>query len=255
MAFNAQKNLQAMLDELQNYFRQHDLGGAVIGISGGKDSSVAAAVLCKALGAERVTALWLPCHSSATDLADAERLAAHLGLSLLTFDVQEPFEALRAEAVRRFAWSEAQRHNSDLNAKPRLRMVALYYVAAALTAEHGKPYIVIGTSNKSERFVGYFTKWGDGAWDLGLLADLTVAEVIALGRALGLPEDLLLKTPSDGISKQSDEEKLGVSYADIERYMDDPQHPELSPQTAARIAEWHAATAHKFQQPYFHRRD
>lgn len=251
MSFDAKQTTDAIVDYVRAYFAVHGLGGAVLGISGGKDSAVAAALLCKALGPDKLVGLALPCHSSPQDEEDARLIADTFSFQLEKLELSGCFDALTSETDKVFQTKDQHRENSDINAKPRLRMTAMYYVAALLSAQRNEPYIVIGASNKSESFVGYFTKWGDGAWDLALLLDLTVAEVIAIGAYLNVPDSVLYKTPSDGISAQSDEEKLGVSYEDIALYMQDPG---LAPvDSAIRIARLHAWAGHKFRRPYYRR--
>ena len=127
-------------------------------------------------------------------------------------------------------------------------MASLYYVAALYTALKGKTYIVAGTGNKCEEFVGYFTKGGDSVSDIKVIADLTVDEVIAVGEEVNVPPEVLYKTPNDGLSNQSDEDKLGVTYKDIAKYMNGE---ELDEDVKQKIKKLHDNSRHKFFIPTY----
>jgi len=132
-------------------------------------------------------------------------------------------------------------------------MTTLYYLAALYSAIKGTPYLVCGTSNKSELFVGYFTKGGDSVHDIACISDFTVEEVIKIGEYLKLPEKVLYKIPSDGISGISDEEKLGVKYNDISLYLENPNN--VSKEVREKIEYLHNANLHKFVIPTFKKDD
>ena len=134
--------------------------------------------------------------------------------------------------------------DSEINLKPRLRMSTLYYLAQMYSKKEGKPFIVAGTGNKCEIFVGYFTKGGDGVSDINVLADLTVEEVIKVGEVVEVPEKVLYKAPSDGLSGKTDEDKLGVTYADIAKVINDEPVDEAIKE---KILAKHRANAHKFK--------
>ena len=127
-------------------------------------------------------------------------------------------------------------------------MSSVYYMAALMTALTGKTYLVAGTSNKCELFVGYFTKGGDSVHDIAPIADLTVDEVIAIGEELNVPKEVLYRTPDDGLSNQSDEDKLGVTYKQIASYMAGEDLPEDVKQ---RIEKLHKNNLHKFNIPTY----
>ena len=129
-------------------------------------------------------------------------------------------------------------------------MSALYYFGGMLST-NGKRYIVAGTSNKSELFVGYFTKGGDSTHDIDLIADFTVSEVIKIGEELGVPEKVLYKAPSDGLSGKTDEDKLGVTYQNIEDYI---YGNELDPEIKEKIKRLHENNQHKFNIPTYRRK-
>ena len=138
--------------------------------------------------------------------------------------------------------------NSDINIKPRLRMTSLYYLAALYSAIKNKTYIVAGTSNKCELYVGYFTKGGDNVSDISVLGDLTVEEVIKIGEVLNVPEKVLYKTPDDGLSNQTDEEKLGVKYSDIAKVI---KKEPLEESIKEKIERLHNNNLHKFNIPTY----
>ena len=117
-----------------------------------------------------------------------------------------------------------------------------------ITCVIGKPYLVAGTSNKCELFVGYFTKGGDNVHDIATIADFTVSEVISIGEYLNVPREVLYRTPSDGLSGVSDEEKLGVKYIDIERYIN---KEEIDIKDKERIEKLHKSSRHKFNIPTY----
>lgn len=246
--FNVEKNTNNIINYIREYYKKNNLGGCVLGISGGKDSAVVAAIMCKAIGAENVLGVTLPCHSKNQDKTDALLVSEAFGFELVDLDLTDAFEAIKDKVNLLGEFTEEETLNSDINLKPRLRMSAVYYLAALKTALTHKTYIVAGTSNKSELFVGYFTKGGDSVHDIGVLTDFTVDEVIKIGEYLNVPEKVLYKTPSDGLSNKSDEEKLGVTYKDIEKFMNGEELPEY---VRGKILKLHNNAAHKFNLPYY----
>ena len=241
MEFNAKEHSERIIEFIRNYFKDNKLGGVVIGISGGKDSGVVAGLFAKALGSENVVGVTMPCHSQSTDAKDAKLVADKYGFKLINMDLTSVYDEFenQAKLLDDFVVSE----DSEINLKPRLRMSTLYYLAQMYSKKEGKPYIVAGTGNKCEIFVGYFTKGGDGVSDINVLADLTVDEVIKVGEAVEVPEQVLYKTPSDGLSGKSDEDKLGVTYKDIAKVInDEPVDEDIK----EKILRKHNANAHKF---------
>ena len=245
--FNAEQEIENVVSFVKEYFNRCGLTGAVIGISGGKDSAVVAALLVKALGPENVYGLALPCHSKDEDLEDAKLVSNHYGFPLAKFDLTSTYDSFVNEVQNLTGSNDYD--NANQNLKPRLRMSSLYYFASALS-KNGKRYIVAGTSNKSELFVGYFTKGGDSTHDIDLIADFTVSEVIKIGEALGVPEKVLYKAPYDGLSGKTDEDKLGVTYQAIEDYIYDR---ELDPETREKVKRLHENNLHKFNIPTYRR--
>ena len=246
--FNAVRETEKIIEFVRSYYEKSHLKGAVLGISGGKDSAVVAAIMCAAIGPENVVGVTLPCHSKPEDAADALLVSEKFGFEMLNIDLTSVYDAFKAEAGKLGEFTEEQTHNSDINIKPRLRMSSVYYLAALLSATRGGTYIVPGTSNACELYVGYFTKGGDSVYDIAPIYGLTVDEVIAVGEVLGVPEKVLYRTPDDGLSGLSDEDKMGVKYKDIGNII---RGRKVDPQEAAKIDKLHRASAHKFSIPKY----
>ena len=183
---------------------------AVLGISGGKDSSVAAALCVRALGRDRVVGVLMP-NGVQPDIDVSEALVAHLGIRSYTVNVASSYDALTGEIGR--AMGIPLSRQTLINLAPRLRMSTLYAVSQSLNGR------VVNTSNLSEYWVGYSTRYGDSAGDVAPLLGFTVAEVKSIGRVLGLPERFVERPPSDGLSGKTDEDNLGFHYADLDRYI------------------------------------
>lgn len=250
MKFNAEKETNKIVKFIRDYYKKGNLKGVVIGISGGKDSAVAAALFTKALGSENVLGVTLPCHSIAQDATDAKLVSDKYGFKLINVDLTETFDAFTRQIDALGEYTDEELKNSSINLKPRLRMSSLYYLAALYSAIKGGTYLVAGTSNKSELYVGYFTKGGDDSYDIGVLNDYTVEEVIKLGEYLEVPDVVIHKAPSDGLSGMTDEDKLGVKYKDIAAYMNGEQ---IDEEVAQRILKLHNSSLHKFETPYSRR--
>lgn len=201
---------------IQKFFRQNGPDcNAIVGISGGKDSSVVAALCVEALGKDRVIGVLMPCGQQ-HDIDMAQLLVTHLGIKHYTINIQGAVEAMKAAMP--FDLSA----QSKTNLPPRIRMATLYAVAQS---HNGR---VANTCNLSEDWVGYSTRYGDAAGDFSPCSHLTVQEVKAIGRELGLPEVLVEKVPIDGLCGKTDEENLGFRYAELDRYIrtgeiDDPE--------------------------------
>ena len=247
--FNAKKEKDRIVKFIRDYYKENNLGGVVLGISGGKDSGVVAALFCEALGSENVLGVTMPCHSKEDDKNLAKVVADKYDFELINVDLTSTFDTYKKEISKLGDFSEESLKNSDINIKPRLRMSTNYYLAALYSSLKGKTYIVGGTSNKSELYVGYFTKGGDSVHDISVLADLTVEEVIAVGEELKVPKEVLYRTPSDGLSNQSDEDKLGFKYSDIAKYMENPSN--VDEETGKKIEKLHRSNLHKFSIPTY----
>ena len=251
--FDAKKEIDNICAFIKDYYEKCNLKGAVLGISGGKDSAVVAGLLVKALGKENVVGITIPCHSQESDRADAILVAEKFGFELLNIDITPAYDAFIEEVSKLNLASpnSNETHNSDINIKPRLRMSTCYYMAALLSAVRGGTYLVAGTSNACELYVGYFTKGGDSVHDIATIADFTVDEVIAIGEELGVPNQVIHKVPSDGLSNMSDEDKLGVKYKDIGKVLRDE---EVDEEEFKKIDNLHKKSLHKFNIPTYRRK-
>ena len=242
------KKIELIHDEIikyiKNYYRDNNLKGAIIGISGGKDSAVVAGLFTEALGRENVIGMWLPCHSKKEDYYDAKLLSDFLGIKFIEYDLTKIYD----DFVNNIKVDNKYLLDANINIKPRLRMTTLYYHAAMYSKLNNGTYLVPGTSNKCELYVGYFTKGGDNVSDIQVLADLTVDEVISLGEYMDLPKEVIFKTPDDGLSGKSDEDKLGVTYKDIAKVMNGE---EVEEELKNKILKLHNNNAHKFNIPTY----
>ncbi len=201
-----------LVEWAKNYFEANNVKYAVIGLSGGKDSTISAAILKEALGSERVIGVQMP-NGVQKDINDSTRVMDFLNLpkeNRFLVNINDAYNALLKST---FNTTEGLTSVITTNLPTRLRMATLYNIAAYLGSAR-----VIATSNASEIYVGYMTKFGD-AGDLALLANLTVTEVLKIGDDLGLPYDLVHKAPSDGMSGKTDEDNLGFTYSDLDAYI------------------------------------
>ena len=212
--FNAKEVKDKVVQWSIEWFEENGKGcNAVIGISGGKDSSVVAALCAEALGKERVIGVTMP-NGVQKDISDSIRLIAHLGIRSCCVNIGETCKALMSAVEEQLATLGKEVSNqTTINLPPRVRMTTLYAVSQSMNGR------VANTCNLSEDWVGYSTRYGDAAGDFSPLGGLTVREVIAVGKELGLPIDLVEKTPSDGLCGKSDEDNLGFTYAALDHYI------------------------------------
>ena len=207
--FNAVKAKEALLVWIREWFEVNGKGcNAVIGISGGKDSSIVAALCVEALGRERVIGVLMP-NGEQSDIEFSHKLVNHLGIEHYVVNIQEAYKGLLGALPSAITPSV----QSLTNLPPRLRMATLYAISQS---RNGR---VANTCNGSENYVGYSTRYGDDAGDFSPLGYFTVAEVIAIGKLCNLPEDLVLKVPSDGLCGKTDEDNLGFTYAVLDKYI------------------------------------
>lgn len=213
--FNVEKTTSDIIKWVRDWFEVNGPGcNAVIGISGGKDSSVTAAVCAAALGRERVVGVMMP-NGVQPDINYSQMLIEHLGIRSVTVNIKDAYDELSLEvasALGREYGTELSRQ-TVINMAPRLRMTALYAVSQSLNGR------VANTCNLSEDWVGYSTRWGDSVGDFSPLSNLTVHEVIEVGRYLGLPDYIVDKAPSDGLTGLTDEDNLGFTYETLDRYI------------------------------------
>ncbi len=208
--FNAEKVTNEVIDWIKNWFEENGRGcNAVLGISGGKDSSIVAALCVKALGKNRVYGVLMP-NGVQSDIDDALKLVNHLGIKYYICNIKESYDA----AIKALIDSGIEiSEQTKINLAPRLRMTTVYAFSQSLGGR------VANTCNLSEDWVGYSTRYGDAAGDFSPLAGLTVQEVKQIGKFLGLPIDLVDKIPSDGLCGSTDEDKLGFTYAVLDKYI------------------------------------
>lgn len=196
MIKNIGKEVEEIIKWIKEYVETAKAKGVVIGNSGGKDSATVIGLAQKALGAENVITIAMPCNSNMSDLEDAKLVANKFGVPLLEIDISEIYQVFENK-IDSFVKVEDEKieKESKVNVKPRLRMTTLYYVAQKLN------YLVMGTGNKCESVVGYTTKWGDGASDLNPIGEFTVEEVLQIAEYLGVPNKIIKKAPSDGLRR------------------------------------------------------
>lgn len=230
--FNAKEVKDQVVQWIRDWFEENGPGcNAVIGISGGKDSSVVAALCAEALGKDRVIGVTMP-NKVQPDIDDSMKLINHLGIRYCCVNIGDTFNAIEAAVSKQLKTLGQEISTQTIqNLPPRLRMTTLYAVSQSMNGR------VANTCNLSEDWVGYSTRYGDAAGDFSPLGGLTVQEVKAIGKELGLPIELVEKTPSDGLCGKSDEDNLGFTYAVLDRYIRTGECDD--PATKARIDDKH----------------
>ena len=194
---------------IRDFFEQNGPGcNAVIGISGGKDSSVATALCVKALGKDRVIGVLMPCGEQ-QDIDMAYMLVDHLGIKRYEVNIKDAVDGLMKNLPKDIDITS----QTITNIPPRVRMTTVYAISQSVNGR------VCNTCNLSEDWVGYSTRYGDSVGDFSPLSFLTVDEVKQIGEYLGLPEALVNKVPIDGLCGKTDEENLGFTYAELDRYI------------------------------------
>ena len=210
MSFNAEKVKNDIVKWIQDWFEENGRGcKAVVGLAGGKDSSVVAALWVEALGRDNVFGVLMP-NGEQFDIDVSHKLVEHLGIESAVINIKDAYEGVVGEMMKRFGKFEGQ---AKVNLPPRLRMSVLYAVSQTVNGR------VANTCNLSEDWVGYSTRYGDCAGDFSPLSNLTVQEVKAVGRTLGLPAMFVDKVPIDGLCGRTDEDNLGFTYAVLDRYI------------------------------------
>lgn len=210
MTFDAKKVKDDIVQWIRNWFEINGKGcNAIVGISGGKDSSVVAALCVEALGKERVYGVLMP-NGEQADIDMSLKLVEHLDIDYCIINIKEGYDGILSEVTNQLGGVTA---DTTINLAPRIRMATLY---AVCQSKNGR---VANTCNLSEDWVGYSTRYGDSVGDFSPLSMICVREVKEIGRELGLPECLIEKVPIDGLCGQTDEEKLGFTYEALDHYI------------------------------------
>lgn len=207
--FDAKKIKDECVEWIQEFFEKNGKdSNAVVGISGGKDSSVVAALCVEALGKDRVIGVLMP-YGEQADISCSYNLVNHLSIKSYTINIKDAVEGILSQITDKLELT----NQSRMNLPPRVRMTTLYAVSQSLNGR------VANTCNLSEDWVGYSTRYGDSVGDFSPLSRLTVAEVKEIGKVLGLPDELVDKTPIDGLCGKTDEDNLGFTYEVLDRYI------------------------------------
>ena len=215
---------------VKQYFKTFPDKNAVVGISGGKDSTIAAALLVEVLGPEKVIGVSIP-NGEQSDISDVNKVFDLLPINRIDVNIFEAYNSI----INQVSWSHTRQ--SIENLPPRLRMAVLYAVAQN---ENG---LVINTCNYSEEYLGWSTKWGDNAGDVSIFMGITKTRVCAIGELMGLPKDLVYKVPSDGLCGKTDEEKFGFTYEVLDNYIKEGVC--IDKATINKIEQLHSNTKHK----------
>lgn len=233
--FDTEKVKKLCVEWIRKFFEENGKDcNAVLGISGGKDSSVTAALCVEALGRDRVIGVLMPCGEQ-HDIDMARLLVSHLGIKSYEINIKETVDA----ALKSISAVGEISRQTEINLPPRIRMATVYAVSQTVNGR------VANTCNLSEDYVGYATRYGDGAGDFSPLAKLTVTEVKLLGKALGLPIELVEKVPIDGLCGKTDEDNLGFTYAMLDRYIRTGEIEDL--EIKAKIDRLHKMNLFKLQ--------
>ena len=233
--FDAKKVKNEIVEWIRDWFEQNGKDCmAVVGISGGKDSSVVAALCVEALGKDRVIGVLMP-QGEQSDIEYSKMLVDFLDITRITCNI----EGAVNEVLESFEGVVSPTPQTTTNLPARIRMATLYAISQSVNGR------VANTCNLSEDWVGYATKYGDAAGDFSPLSQLTVTEVKAIGRELGLPSELVDKTPTDGLCGKTDEDNLGFTYAELDAYIRDGVEP--SKEIKTKIDSMHEKNLFKLQ--------
>ena len=243
---NAKQKTETCIEWIKDYFKDNPDGKAIIGISGGKDSTIAAALCVEALGADRVIGVMMP-NGTQADIADSCEVCKLLEIKYHYIDIATAYNNVSMEIAQTVCRNDEQPLATVWNNKmfitntpARLRMTTLYGVAAFYPNSR-----VVNTCNRSEDYIGYSTKYGDAAGDFSPLGNLTVREVLEIGDELGLPEHLVHKAPSDGMCGKTDEDNLGFTYEQLDNHI--LGTAAVDEEVVEKIERLHKATRHKYE--------
>ena len=233
------KESEKVIEWIKQYFKDNGKDcNAIIGISGGCDSSVTAALLVKALGKDRVIGVLMP-NGDQYDIDCSYQLVKFLDIKYYVININKPYLELTNEIDTKLKIDSKSYDIYRTNTPSRLRMATLYGISGLLNGR------VANTCNLSEDYVGYSTKFGDSAGDFSPISNFTKTEVRELGEELGLPKNLIYKVPEDGMSFKSDEEKLGFTYEVLDKYIRNGEIDDLK--IKEKIDKMHLANLHKIQ--------
>lgn len=233
--FDAKKVKNEIVEWLREWEENNGKGcNFIVGVSGGKDSSVVAALLVEAFGKDRVIGVKMPCGEQ-KDIDYSNMLINHLGIRGYTMNIGDAVDEIRSK----FPVGVKISDQTTTNLPARIRMATLYAISQSVNGR------VANTCNLSENWVGYCSKFGDAAGDFSPLENLTVTEVKAIGRELGLPSELVDKTPTDGLCGKTDEDNLGFTYAELDAYIRDGIEPDE--EVKAKIDLMHEKNLFKLQ--------
>ena len=247
--FSVEEHIEHIVNWIKEYFINNGQNSKVIiGISGGKDSTICAALCVKALGKDRVIGVLMPngTQNSVQDMEDSLKVCEILGIEHYYINIGETFTSLCDEidvsGICKEGYDTSENPMIKTNLPSRLRMATLYSIAAMVGGR------VCCTSNASERYISYFTKWGDNAGDFAPIANYTVSELLAIGEVLhqrmGIPNHLIYKTPSDGMCGKTDEENIGFTYKELDDFILFNKIPEEF-EVYKSIINRHKASLHK----------
>lgn len=216
--FDAKDAIEKCVKWIQDWFEANGNGcNAVIGISGGKDSTVAAGLLVKALGKDRVIGVMMPNHTQ-SDISDSQKVCDFLDIRHYRINIGDSVDVVIESMLKGGDFTISEQ--TLINLPPRIRMSTLYAVSQS---NNGR---VVNTCNYSEDYVGYSTRYGDSAGDFSPLGKFTKTEVCLIGKELGLPIELVDKAPSDGLCGKTDEDNLGFTYAELDAYIREGIEPD-----------------------------
>lgn len=233
--FDAKKVKNEIVEWIRNWFEENGKDcNAIVGVSGGIDSSVVTALCVKALGKDRVFGIKMPCGEQ-PDIEYANMLIKYLGIKSYTMNIWDAVIGIDNQFPTDIEVSK----QTTINLPPRIRMAALYAISQSLNGR------VINTCNMSESYVGFDTRYGDSAGDMSPLANLTKTEVITIAKEIGLPNELVYKTPQDGLTGLTDEQSFGFTYAELDAYIRDGIEP--SEEVKAKIDSMHEKNLFKLQ--------
>ena len=231
---------EQVIQNIKDWFGKNKITKAVINISGGADSTYVAWVLVKALGKENVIGLLQP-NGEQKDISYAKQVVELLDIKHNIINIKCQYDNTMENISDKSVFTnETGVYNAKINIAPRLRMVNAYAVANAVCGA------VVGTGNASERYIGFFTKWGDGACDFNPIKNICKTDLIQMGLELGIPEKLICKTPSDGLTGLTDEQKYGFTYKVLDEYIKTGKWD--NEEIKEKIDRMHKNSRHKFEE-------